>query len=100
LAYIVGKGTDYEFLSIDNAVKQMSNWLNKEAVNDIHNIKDEKLVNTAECIKKEKAEGRARFVIHLPRGLVRFAFNLIKIVIGENKYTYLLNKAINPLRTD
>lgn len=100
LAYIIGKGTDYEFLHINTAVKRMVDWVGGEPLNDIQNIKDEKMVNTAECIGLEKAEGRAVHVIKFPLWFIRLGFGFIKLVTGKNKYTYLLNKAVNPLRTE
>ena len=67
--------------------------------NKICNIKDPTRLNTAECIENEIANGKAKIVIHFPRWLVFSGFNIIKFLIGKNKYTYLLNKVVNPLIT-
>ena len=99
VAYIVGKGTDYEFLNIKTAADKLLRWVLSEPQKRIHNIKDEQLVNTAECLKSEREQGRARFVLHIPRWVVAAGFSAILAVTGKNKYTYLINKAVNPLRT-
>ncbi len=100
VAYIVGKGTEYEFLSIENAVKNIGDWVDERPSGRIYNIKDAERVNTAQCIADEKAAGRANIVLHLPRWAVSAAFAVIKAVTGKNKYTFLLNKAVNPLITE
>ena len=62
--------------------------------------KDEKRMNPIDCIREEKAEGRAKHVLYFPRWMVKVGFGAIKFITGKNKYTYLLNKAVNPLRTE
>lgn len=99
IAYIIGTGTGYEFLNINVAVDRMAAWTQTEPQNTIHNIKNEKLINTAECLEEELKSGRAKYVIHLPKWLVRFGFGVIFCLTGKNKYTYLLGKAVNPIRT-
>ncbi|MBE7091641.1 MAG: NAD(P)-dependent oxidoreductase [Clostridiales bacterium] len=99
IAYVVGKGTEYEVLSIENAIKNMIEWIENIPQNKICNIKDPTRLNTAECIENEIANGKAKIVIHFPRWLVFSGFNIIKFLIGKNKYTYLLNKVVNPLIT-
>jgi len=98
-AYIVGKGTEYEILNIENAVSEMVSWCNAEVKNDIRIIKDSERMNTAQYIKLEKENGRAKHTLHFPRWLVKFGYMVTRIT-GKNKYTYLLNKVVNPLRTE
>ena len=100
IAYIVGKGTEYEFLSIETAVKSIADWADEIPENKIYNVKDTDRVNTAQCIAKEKSEGRANIVFYFPRWVVRFGFAVIKVLTGKNKYTFLINKAVNPLITE
>ncbi len=99
IAYIVGNGTEYEFLSIENAVRNVTDWIESMPESSICNIKDADRVNTLMCIEKEKNEGRANIVLHFPRWAVNTGFALIKALTGKNKYTFLLNKAVNPLKT-
>lgn len=99
-AYVIGKGTEYEVLNIKEAVRQMAEWCEKDPTNGIEIIKDKKRMNTVECIEQEKKAGRAKYVLHFPRWIVCAGFNVLKAVTGENKYTYLLNKAVNPLRSE
>ena len=99
-AYKIGSGAKFEVLSIENAVLNMRNWLNQEPKNDIRNIKDECLLDVNQAIAEEKAQGRAKHVIRVPRWIAVTVFAVVKFLTGKNKYTYLLNKAVNPLRTE
>lgn len=99
-AYVIGKNTEYEVLSIENAVNAMVNWCDSTVDNRIFNIKDKERMNPVNCIEEERAEGRAKRVLYFPRWMVKAGFGVIKFITGKNKYTYLLNKAVNPLRTE
>lgn len=99
IAYQIGKGTYYEILSIDKAVLSMTNWCSQEPNNDIKIIKDDELMYTPDYIKSEKEEGRAKIVLYFPRWMINCGYSVIKAITGENKYTYLLNKAVHPLRS-
>lgn len=100
VAYIIGKGSEYEVLNIDTATDELINWVSSSPNNSIRIIKDRTLLNTAEKIKEEKMQGRAKFVLHLPRRLVRMGYSAALLMFGKNKYTYLLNKAVYPLRSE
>ena len=97
-AYIIGKGTEYEVLYIDNAVAAMVEWVAFKPDGKTRVIKDEHRINTAEAIKEEKAAGRAKYVLRFPRWVIMAGYGVLKIA-GKNKFTYLLNKALYPLRT-
>lgn len=99
-AYLVGKGTEYEVLYIDTAVRRMVDWLEETPGNDICNVKDDKRIHTADLIAAEKAAGNIRHVLRFPRFLVVAGVTVLRVLTGKNKYTYLLNKVINPLRTE
>ena len=99
IAYLVGKGTEYEVLYIETAIERMLQWLSVEPQNDIHNVKNPERMNTAKKIQEEKLNGRAKHVLKLPRWLLLFGFYITRLT-GKNKYTYLLNKVVNPLRTE
>ena len=101
VAYRIGKGTEYEFLYIDNAVKNFIDWINKDTYEDfeIKVVKDEKRVNTALCIEQEKKLGNAKTVIYLPRWAVMIPYKLTRKIFGEKNFVYMLNKVVNPLKT-
>jgi hypothetical protein len=90
---------EYEILNINVATSAMRDWCEEEIRNDIRIIKDPQPTNTADLIKSEKVEGRAKFVLKLPYWVVNCGYIVLKKLTGENKYTYLLNKAVNPLKT-
>ena len=100
LAYIVGRGTEYEVLDVRSAVEAVLTWVEKQQTG-IWNIRHDKLLNTAECIETERAEGRAKTVLRLPRWLAQIGFHLVRLLLGkDNPKVYLLNKVVNPIRTD
>lgn len=100
IAYQIGKGTEYEILNIDKAIASMVEWCSRGPQNDIHIIKDDTPMWTPDYIKAEKAEGRAKIVLRFPQWMVNCGYKLMKGITGENKYTYLLNKAVHPLRSE
>ena len=100
LAYIIGKGAGYEFLHIDLAAEKMADWVKEDVKNEIRNIKNKELINTATCIEDEKKQGRAVRVLRFPRWMVCAGFYTALALTGKNKYTYLINKVVNPLRTE
>lgn len=97
-AYLIGKNTQYEVLSIDKAICEMIEWCGREPQNEIRIIKDSELLNTKYYIAEEKKNGNAKHVLHFPRWFVKCCFGVLRIT-GKNKYTFLLNKAVNPLRS-
>ncbi len=99
IAYQVSKGTAYEVLNITGAVVAMVDWCKEEPKNDIRIIKDEKPLWTPDYIKAEKAEGRAKVCLHFPQWMVNCGYVVLKVVLGKNEKTYLLNKAVHPLRS-
>ncbi len=100
IAYRVGRGTAFEILDVKKAVAEMTDWCAREPMNDIRIIKDEKPMWTPDYIRAEKEAGRARFVLWLPGWLVRAGYAAAKGILGENDKTYLLNKAVHPLRSE
>ena len=98
-AYQIGKNTLYEVLNIDKAVSETINWCSQKPQNEIRIIKDEELLETQKYIAGEKALGNAKHVIRLPRWLVLFGYGVLRIT-GKNRFTFLLNKAVHPLRSE
>lgn len=100
IAYQVGSGTAFEILNLSLAVENMVRWCSSEPKNDIRIIKDSDLMWTPDYIKAEKAAGRANIVLRFPRWMVNLGYSALKGILGENEKTYLLNKAVHPLRSE
>ena len=66
-AYKIGVGGKFEVLNITGVVEAIVNWVDKEVDNTIHIIKDPELLDINDLIKEEKAQGRAKHVIRIPR---------------------------------
>ena len=98
-AYKIGKGGQFEVLDVTGAVASMVDWVDKKVDNTIHVIKDPELLDINDLIKAEKAEGRAKHVIWIPRWMVVCGYYVIKLVFGKSNKTYLVFKALWPFRT-
>ena len=98
-AYKIGKGGQFEVLNVTGAVDVMMNWVDKKVDNTIHVIKDPELLDINDLIKAEKAEGRAKHVIWIPRWMVVCGYYVIRLVFGKSNKTYLVFKALWPFRT-
>lgn len=98
-AYLIGGGQQFEVLNVRKAVASMVDWVEKDVDNTIHIIKDEELLDSAKVIEAEKAEGRAKHVLRLPRWMVVCGYGLIRVVFGRSNKSYLVFKALWPFRT-
>ena len=98
-AYKIGKGGLFEVLNINGAVASMVNWVDKKVDNSIHVIKDPDLLDINDLIKAEKAEGRAKHVIWIPRWMAVCGYYGLRMVFGKSNKTYLVFKALWPFRT-
>lgn len=98
-AYKIGKGEHFEVLNVTGAVAAMVNWVDKDVDNTIHVIKDSELLDINDLIKAEKAEGRAKHVIWIPRWMALCGYYVIKLIFGKSNKTYLVFKALWPFRT-
>lgn len=98
-AYLIGGGQQFEVLNVKKAVASMVDWVDKKVDNTIHIIKDEELLDSAKVIAEEKAEGRAKHELRIPRWMVVCGYYCIKLVFGKSNKTYLVFKALWPFRT-
>ena len=98
-AYLIGGGQQFEVLNVRKAVVSMVDWVDRPVDNTIHIIKDEVLLDSAKVIAEEKAEGRAKHVLRIPRWMVVCGYYCIKLVFGKSNKTYLVFKALWPFRT-
>ena len=99
IAYQIGDGAEFEILNIKNAVTAMLEWCNSLPRNEIQIIKDAKNMWTPDYIKEEKQNGRAKIVLYVPRWLAKLGYRILKQLFGENEKTYLLNKALYPIKS-
>ncbi len=100
IAYQIGAGKEYEILNIKEAVSAFVKWCDNGSINEIRILKDPKCMNTSDCIAEEKKAGRANIVLRFPNWMVKFGYTVLKALTGKNKYTFLLHKAVYPLRTE
>ena len=98
-AYKIGKGGQFEVLNVTGAVAAMVDWVDKKVDNTIHVIKDPELLDINNLIAAEKAEGRAKHVLWLPKWMAQCGYYVIKLVFGKSNKTYLVFKALWPFRT-
>lgn len=98
-AYLIGGGQQFEVLNVRKAVASMVDWVDKKVDNTIHIIKDEELLDSAKVIAEERAEGRAKHILRIPRWMVVCGYYCIKMVFGKSNKTYLVFKALWPFRT-
>lgn len=99
IAYRIGSGAAFEILNIKDAVAVMVKWCSEDSDNRIRIIKDEKVMWTPDYIKAEKTKGNATIVVWIPRWIVCTIYLLLIVIFGKNEKTFLLNKAVHPLRT-
>ena len=98
-AYLIGRGQQFEVLNVKKAVSSMVDWVDKDVDNTIHIIKDDVLLDSAKVIAEERAEGRAKHVLRIPRWMVVCGYYCIRLVFGKSNITYLVFKALWPFRT-
>lgn len=98
-AYKIGDGEQFEVLNVTGAVTAMVEWVDKDADNSIHVIKDPELLDINTLIAAEQKEGRATHVLHFPRWMVVCGYYVIKLLFGKSNKTYLVFKALWPFRT-
>lgn len=98
-AYKIGSGGQFEVLEMSGAVKAMVDWVDREVDNTIRIIKDKELLDVNRLIESEKAEGRAKHVVWIPRWMVVCGYYYVKAIFGNSNKTYLVFKALWPFRT-
>lgn len=99
LAYRLGRGAEFECLDIGNAVSAMVAWCSAPPSNTVRVVKDPCRLAVASLIQSEKKVGRARFVLPVPRFAAIAAYALARTLLPRSPKTYLLSKAVHPLRT-
>ena len=99
VAFVVGKGIDYAFLSIDRVVKTICLWARCEtAPRGIVNITDDEPFNSAKMVALEKTEGRAGTVLPVPAWVGKMGLFAAKFCPAMLRLN--VNKILNPYRFD
>lgn len=99
VAYRVGRGAEFECLDVRVALDAMVAWCSAPPSNSVRVVKDPCRLDAAALIQAENAAGRARFVLHVPRFAALAAYALARLLLPRSPKTYLLSKAVHPLRT-
>ena len=99
IAYRVGRGAEFECLDVRVALDAMVVWCSAPPSNTVRVVKDPRRLAVATLIQAEKAAGRARFVLPVPRFAALAAYALARLLLPRSPKTYLLSKAVHPLRT-
>ena len=99
LAFQVGRGTKYHFLAIARAVDAICEWADRaEAPRGVAIFADNQVMDSAELIKREKAEGRAKRTLRLPefvRGMGLWAAKRCPTMLRLN-----VTKVLRPQRLE
>ena len=99
LAFQVGKGTRYHFLAIARAVEAICEWADREtAPRGAAIFADEQVFDSAELIRREKAEGRAKHVLKLPEFVRRMGLAAAKLCPTMLRLN--VTKVLRPQRFD
>ncbi|BBB90125.1 MAG TPA: NAD(P)-dependent oxidoreductase [Methylomusa anaerophila] len=94
LAYVIGKGgQEFHFCSLNNAVNAVAVWLDMpQPVTGVVNICDQNKIAASKIITNEKAMGRARYVVHVPRALLVIMHYIVRRALAFiRKLSFLHN---------
>lgn len=102
ICYKLGNGTEYEFLSVSQAVDVILRWVNSpEKMCGIFNIRDYQRFNTRELINSEKAAGNAKIVITVPKFFAALLKAAADIMLSKKKFwKFQIYKILQPVITD
>lgn len=100
VAYRIGKGSAYEVLNVRKAAEAMVRWCAETPRNEIQILKDDAPLWTPDAIAAEKRAGRAKLVLPFPRWAVKCGYAVLLRLLGQGEKTYLLNKAVYPLKSE
>ncbi|MFC5734297.1 NAD-dependent epimerase/dehydratase family protein [Cytobacillus gottheilii] len=105
IAFTVGKGYSYHFVSVNNVIDFAVKWLeSNEKMTGTYNVCDSKLINSKDFVSLEKKIGNSKNVLYLPNQI----FTLVKLILDisckilkKSKLIKLrtnIYKLINPAR--
>ncbi|WP_176448248.1 NAD(P)-dependent oxidoreductase [Lentibacillus sp. CBA3610] len=105
IAFRVGKGKDYHFVSVNNVIDFILKWLSsREEISGIYNVVDSEYINTIDFIELEKQIGNVKKVFYIPNQLfsiIKPLLKLINLIINNEKVSKIslnIHKLTNPPR--
>lgn len=103
LAFRIGKGLNYHFVSIKNIVDFILIWVNNPSkFNGIINICDNNSINSIEFLELERKNSNIKFVIYIPKSMLSILNIFVNCICRVfplnlfNKVRINLNKLIKP----
>ncbi len=97
LAFLVGGGLDYAFLNIDRVADVVCRWADRdEAPRGVVNFCDDMPMSAAALVAAERAGGRAKRVLKLPRWLAKVGLGAARLC--PDRLRLNVNKILNPYR--
>lgn len=99
VAFQVGRGTRYHFLAIARAIEVICAWADRGAApRGCAIFADEEVLNSAELIRRERAEGRAKLNLRLPECVRGLGLGLAKLCPTMLRLN--VTKVLRPQRFD
>lgn len=103
IAFIIGQGLEYQFLSVNNINDFVISWIKSDKkLKGILNVRDSEPINSWEFINFEGKIGNARNVIRIPQlfiSLIKLSIDSLYKITKNNKILKIrtsLYKLINP----
>lgn len=102
ICYKIGRGAEFEFLSVDKAVDVIVKWLSLSAeIRGVYNVRDEKRVHTDELIANERVLGNVKLVVYIPQWLVScLKIGINHILRKKELLRFKAYKVLSPLKTN
>lgn len=100
VCYQIGKGLEYEFLSVERAVNLITDWC-KEPNNypNLVNLFEDKSFNTKTLIKEEQKENKGKRVIYIPQWIANFMTVCVKRCFRRKPFLiFKVSKILKPIR--
>jgi len=103
IAFRIGKGIDYHFLSVNNLIDFIKKWLEDPSkINGIVNVCDSDLVNSLEFLNLEKKINNPKRIVSIPKVLLTVIYNISNTLMKLLPFNLFikikvnLGKLINP----
>ena len=102
VAYLMNKGMDYEFLSLDIAIFVIAQWVdNYESMDGILNVVDKISNNTKKMLEKDFGNGVKPLVLNIPKFLYKLMILAVDILFYKLQfYKFSAYKILKPMRFD
>ncbi|UJL45817.1 NAD(P)-dependent oxidoreductase [Virgibacillus sp. NKC19-16] len=100
LCYLIGDGMEYEFLSVQNAIKMIVEWVKApDTIQGILNVCDIERHNTKTLIDLDKKNGAAKKVIWIPEWMRKIMHVSVNILFYKKPFLkFTAYKIISPMR--